>query len=85
MGLGFLEICLIFLVALVVLKPEDWPRLAYGVGRVFKNLNVLRHELKKSYRPLIDAIELEDIVQTAQKKAHQKEPLRPPSHAKEKS
>lgn len=85
MGIGFLELCLIFLVAFLVLKPEDWPRLAYGIGKVFKYLNALRHELRKSYQPIVDAIELEEFTKTAEKKAHQQEPIRPPSHAKESS
>ena len=51
MGIGLTEICLILLVALIVIKPEDLPKVTYKIGlwvRYFRNLFVAtRHDIRR--------------------------------------
>ena len=37
-GLGFWEIAIVALVALVLVKPDDWPALIKALGRFYKRL-----------------------------------------------
>ena len=39
-SIGFFEIILIFVVAVILLKPEDWPNLLRQGGRLFKRIRI---------------------------------------------
>ena len=48
-GLGFWEIIVVFLVILVVVKPEDLPKLAHKIGEGY-------HKMTRYYYALIDEL-----------------------------
>ncbi len=73
--LGFYELLLVGLLALVLLDKNDFIKLCFLAGKGLKFLQThyttLKAELKKATAPL----ELEEFSQKAQKKAAEKEPL----------
>jgi Sec-independent protein translocase protein TatA len=69
MGIGFFELVVVGFIAFLVLRPEDWLNLAYKVGKLFRYLKSFKQTLKKTYQPLLEEIELEDIAKQAKKKA----------------
>lgn len=69
MGIGFFELVVIGFVALLILKPDDWPKIAYKIGKIFRHLKSYQKTVKKTYQPLLDDIELEEIAKQAKKKA----------------
>ena len=72
MGVGFFELVAIGFIALLVLKPDDWPKIAYKIGKLFRYLKSYQKAVKKTYQPLLDDIELEEIAKKAKKKALKK-------------
>lgn len=52
-GLGLFEIILIFIIALLVIKPEDLPKLLRSVGQIYG-------QLRRLYWSFIQEIEMHD-------------------------
>ena len=48
-GIGFWEIMLIVLIAVVVINPKDYPKLIYNAGAVYSKLQLLFANLKEQY------------------------------------
>lgn len=68
-SIGFLEILLIFVIAVILLEPEDWPHLLYQSGRLFKKARIFVNHLHRSFDAFMMASELEEISKEAQKKS----------------
>ena len=51
-GFSFAELILVFLVALIFIKPQDLPEIAHFFGRIFYRLKRFYNELKKSLNEL---------------------------------
>ncbi len=49
--MSFWELVLICLVAVVVIKPERLPEIAYLLGQLFARLRVWHHNILKKYNP----------------------------------
>ena len=60
-SIGFLEIVLIFVLAIILLKPEDWPNLLYQAGRLFKKVRIFSRHLNRSFEAVMDTADLEKI------------------------
>ena len=74
-SIGFFELVVVGGVALVVLKPEDWPVLFRKIGALLRMVKTFQTELKKSYTPLIEEIKIQEFSRDAQEKSEKKEPL----------
>jgi len=76
-SIGFFELVVVGGVALVVLKPEDWPALFRKLGTLMRMVKTFQTDLKKSYTPFIEEIKIQEFSKNAQEKAEKKEPLVP--------
>ena len=72
-SIGYSEIVLILVVALVVLKPEDWPNLLYSLGRFFRSLQIFFNHGTRAIHQVIEDVELEEIRKKALKNAEKSE------------
>ena len=73
--IGFFELIVVLLVAFVVLTPSDFARILHKIGKLMRFFKNTQKDLKKSYKPLMDEMELKDVTKDAQRKAAKKEPL----------
>ena len=73
--LGFFELLVILAIAFIVLKPQDFLRIAHKIGSLLKTLRDLQKSVKKTYQPMLDEMELKDVTKNAQEKAAKKQPL----------
>lgn len=72
---GFFELILVLLVGFIFLKPEDFATIFYKVGLFIRKIKGFQRDIKKTYQPLLDDVELREVTKTAQKKAAKEEPL----------
>lgn len=49
MGIGFLEIVLILLVALVVINPKEYPKIAYSIGVIMQKISNTVANIKNKF------------------------------------
>lgn len=54
LDISFSELISVAVVAIVVLGPEDVPKLLYGLGRVARRLNYLRFSLTQQFDSFMD-------------------------------
>ena len=74
----FSEIIIIFAVALIVLKPKDWPILLYKAGQLFKKIRIISLHFHKAIEHLMTEAELDDLKKTAELKAKKTTQINPP-------
>lgn len=55
MNVSLSELMVILLIALLVIKPEQLPEVAFTVGRVFKKVRQLFGKVKEEMTGLVDA------------------------------
>ena len=60
-SIGFFEIILIFVIAVILLKPEDWPNLLRQGGRLFKKIRIFSHHLQRSFDFALEASEIQNF------------------------
>ncbi|HQS84573.1 MAG: hypothetical protein B7Y25_06700 [Alphaproteobacteria bacterium 16-39-46] len=60
-SIGFFEIILIFVIAVILLKPEDWPNLLHQGGRLFKRIRIFSHHLQRSFDAALEASEIQNF------------------------
>ena len=56
-GIGFLEICIIILVALILVGPKKLPELMMNAGKMFVQLRRMSNEVKSTFDHIIDEAE----------------------------
>lgn len=66
-GIGLPEFVVILCIAVVVIGPEDLPRLLYNDGKLFRKFKKLTADIQKSVDEIIQHEELEEITRTANK------------------
>ena len=59
-GIGFLEICIIILVALIFIGPKKLPELMIHAGKLFVQLRRMSNEVKSTFDHIIEEAE-EDL------------------------
>ncbi len=60
-GFSLAELILVFLVALIFIKPQDLPEIAYFCGRVFYRGKKFFADIKKSFKETEKELGLEDL------------------------
>ncbi len=60
-GFSFAELILVFLVALIFIKPQDLPEIAYFIGRVIYRGKKFFADVKKSFKETEKEIGLNDL------------------------
>lgn len=73
--MGFQEILIIVLVAIVVLKPSEVPGFLYKCGKLFQQLRKLIGSFQGTLNDVLSEGELDEIKTTARKKALAVEPM----------
>ena len=66
-GISWLEILVIAGVALVVIGPQDLPRVLYAAGKLVRKARILTADIQRSIDGIIREEELADIVREANK------------------
>lgn len=59
--IGWSEIALIAGATIVVVGPEDMPRVLYNLGKVVRKIKTLTHDMQKSIDSIIQEVEVDDI------------------------
>lgn len=77
-SIGLLEIIVVLVVALVVLKPTDWPILLYKAGHFFKKIRIISHHFQRSIEQIMTEAELDDLKKTAELKSKSSHKINPP-------
>ncbi len=72
--MGFQEIVIIVLVAIVVLKPSEVPGFLYKCAKLFRQLRNLVHGVQGTFNEVLNEGQLDEIKSVAQKKALAVEP-----------
>ncbi len=67
--MGFQEILIVALVAIVVLKPSEVPGFLYKCGKLFHQLRKLARSMQSTLDEVMTEGELDEIKTTARKKA----------------
>ena len=83
--MGFQEIIIIVLVAIVVLKPSEVPGFLYKCAKLFRQLKGLIHGVQGTFNDVMTEGELDEIKAVATKKALDIEPLSKPKKRRKKS
>ena len=79
-SIGFFEIILIFVLAVILLKPEDWPALLRQAGRLFKRIRIYTNHLQRSFEAAVDAAELQKFDRNTERRPPKsQDPKGPPS------
>lgn len=76
-SIGFLKISLIIILAIILLKPEDWPQLLRQIGRLVKKAQIFSHHLQRSFDAAIhesDSYKLNKDPCSSSKSSHSKNP-----------
>ncbi|MBS0184961.1 MAG: hypothetical protein JSS34_01185 [Proteobacteria bacterium] len=73
-SIGIFEIILIFVLAVILLKPEDWPILLHKAGRLYKKMRIFSHHFQRSIENALEASEIQNFTK--------KTPPTPPSSYK---
>lgn len=60
-GFSLAELILVFLVAIIFIKPQDLPEIAHFLGRLYYKIRKLLHELKLQFKEIEKDLGLEDI------------------------
>lgn len=55
------ELFLVIVVAVVVLGPQDIPRILYGLGRIVRRLNYVRFSLSQQFDSFMDQHGSDDV------------------------
>ncbi len=74
-SVGLSEVVLIAVVALVVLKPNDWPELLYKLGRIWRRVHLFIARWRHRVDEWMMAQELEELSQAAYQAMQKKEAL----------
>lgn len=64
-SIGIFEIILIFVLAIILLKPEDWPLLLHKAGRLYKKMRIFSHHLQRSIENALEASEIQNYKKKA--------------------
>lgn len=78
--IGFSEILVILAVALIVLKPKDWPTLFNKAGRLFKKIKIISAHFHRTFEHFLTEIELEELKKEAYLKSKSSSPSDPTHH-----
>lgn len=60
-GFSLAELVLVFLVALIFIKPQDLPEIAHFVGKIFYRAKRLWSEVKKSLKEMEKELGVDDL------------------------
>ena len=66
-GFSLAELLLVFIVALIFIKPQDLPEIAHFCGKIFYRGKRLFSELKSSLRAIEKELGVEDLKQEMQR------------------
>lgn len=61
LGFSFAELIVVFLVGLLVIKPQDLSEIAYFFGRIFYRAKKFYYELKKQFKEIEKEIGVEEL------------------------
>lgn len=59
--IGWTEIALIGGVAVVVMGPEEMPRVLYNLGKVVRKIKTFTGDIQKSLDKIVNEVEVEDL------------------------
>ncbi len=58
---GWTEIALIAGVAVVVIGPEDMPRMLYNLGKVVRKIKTFTSDIQKSLDNIVNEVEVDEV------------------------
>ncbi len=62
-GFSFAELIVVFLVALLFIKPQDLPEIAHFIGRVFYRAKKFFNEIKKQFKEVEKEFGIDELKQ----------------------
>lgn len=65
--IGWSEMLLVGLVAIVVIGPQELPAALYGIGKIFKKFRKFSSDIQKSLDEILHEEELNEIIREANK------------------
>ena len=65
--IGWSEMLLVGLVAIVVIGPQELPAALYGIGKIFKKFRKFSGDIQKSLDEILHEEELNEIIREANK------------------
>ncbi len=61
LGLSLSEILIILIIAIIFIKPQDLPEIAYNIGKFIANIRKFIRNLQNSYQDISNEIGVEEI------------------------
>lgn len=58
---SWIELLLLIAVALIVIGPEDIPKILYGLGRIIRRLQYVRFVLSQQFDDILKAGDIEEL------------------------
>lgn len=66
-GIGWSELLVIAIVAVLVIGPKDMPRVLYSAGKIARKIKLFTNDIQKSFEHITHEEELSDIIREANK------------------
>ena len=66
-GFSLAELLLILILAIIFLKPQDLPELAYFIGKMIGKIKKIINELQNSYNDIAKDLQIEELKQEIKK------------------
>jgi len=61
LDVGWSEIFLIVVIAILVIGPEDMPKVMHMIGRIVRRLQYVRYAFSKQFEDFMEASDLDDL------------------------